>query len=293
MPLSSDLRAFYSHPAKMTAPAQHAPLFEGLPSDLPQLCEAVQGLLLHEHWAPAYKVALTPERRSESQIRSTSHILGQILAHDRRALTAPRGLDKRTIGVCRHFTVVAVAMLRAKGIPARARCGFGAYFNKGKFEDHWVVEYWHDAEDRWALADAQIDALQAQILRPDFPLLDVPRDRFIIAGDAWLKCRNEEADADDFGIFDMRGLWFIAGNVLRDLAALNNMEMLPWDSWGAMTGPDKEMGPEVLALIDRVAELTLEPDVHFAELRALYENDERLRVPTMVFNSLTRRLETV
>ena len=34
-----------------------------------------------------------------------------------------------------------------------------------------------------------------------------------------------------YGIFDLRGLWFVAGNVMRDFAALNNMEMLPWDVW--------------------------------------------------------------
>jgi hypothetical protein len=32
----------------------------------------------------------------------------------------------------------------------------------------------------------------------------------------------------------MRGLWFVAGNLLRDAAALNNMGMLPWDAWGAI-----------------------------------------------------------
>ena len=30
----------------------------------------------------------------------------------------------------------------------------------------------------------------------------------------------------------MRGLWFIAGNLIRDAAALNNMETLPWDVGG-------------------------------------------------------------
>src|SRR5258708_26570766 len=31
-------------------------------------------------------------------------------------------------------------MLRAKGIAARVRCGFGSYFNPGYFEDHVVCE---------------------------------------------------------------------------------------------------------------------------------------------------------
>ena len=49
------------------------------------------------------------------------------------------------VGVCRHFTLLHVAMLRAHGVAARARCGFGAYFEKGKFVDHWVTEYWNES----------------------------------------------------------------------------------------------------------------------------------------------------
>ncbi|MFI5014475.1 MAG: hypothetical protein ACHQAY_19250 [Hyphomicrobiales bacterium] len=57
------------------------------------------------------------------------------------------------------------------------------------------------------LVDAQIDELQRAKLSPDFDLLDVPRDRFLIAGDAWAQRRADEADPAAFGIFGMRGLW--------------------------------------------------------------------------------------
>jgi hypothetical protein len=293
MALSPEIRAYYTHSATMTSPGTHLRALEGLPNELGELCKIVQGLLLHEHWATTYKVQLSPVRRQESQLRSTSQMIAQILAHDHRTLNEPRGLDKRVVGVCRHFAVLTVALLRHQGLPARARCGFGAYFKAGTFEDHWVVEYWSESEACWKLADSQIDELQQGILRPDFPLLDVPRDRFVIAGDAWLKCRDEDADPDVFGIFDMRGMWFIAGNVLRDFAALNNMEMLPWDSWGAMIEPDTEIPDATLRLVDRVAELSLHCDDRFGELRTLYGNDERLRVPPMVYNALNKKLEEV
>ncbi len=293
MALTPEIRAYYTHPAQMTATGAHAQAFEGLPQDLGEICKTVQGLLLHEHWAPAYKVALSPKQRQESQLRSTAQMLSRILARDHRALVEARDVDKRVIGVCRHFAVLTVAMLRHQGVPARARCGFGAYFNARKFEDHWVVEYWSESEACWLLADSQIDELQRNTLRPGFALLDVPRDKFVIAGDAWLKCRNDDADPETFGIFDMRGFWFIAGNVLRDFAALNNMEMLPWDSWGAMVEPDDPIPEPTLKLLDHVAALTLDSDRHFTELRSLYGNDERLRVPAMVFNALNKRLEEV
>ena len=184
-------------------------------------------------------------------------------------------------------------MLRFKGIPARARCGFGAYFRRGYFEDHWVCEYWNNRRARWVLVDAQIDALQRAELDPDFDLLDVPRDRFLIAGEAWAQTRSGDADPAVFGIFDERGSWFIAQNLLRDVAALNKAEMLPWDVWGAMTGPDKPLSEDLIALCDRAASLTLIPDAGFDDLRNLYRDDERLHVPATVFNAVLKRQESL
>jgi hypothetical protein len=189
--------------------------------------------------------------------------------------------------------VVSVAMLRVRGVPARARVGFGAYFERGKFVDHWVVEYWNEAEGRWILADAQLDELQRGALRPDFEVLDVPRDRFVIAGDAWRQCRAGKADPMAFGIMDMWGLWFIAHNLLLDFAALNKVEMLPWDDWGPMVQPGETPTPEQLALFDRLADLTLDADARFGELRDLYLRDPSLPVPAEVFNAVAQRVDRI
>jgi len=293
MTLPHETLDFYARAATMTSGGGYATMLEALPRDLPALTRIIQGLLLHEHWAPAYGVTLSDERKRESQIRPVERMLERLLAHDNQSLAVARPLDARLVGVCRHFTVLLVAMLRAKGIAARARCGFGTYFNAGTFEDHWVCEYWNTSEERWVLVDAQIDELAQTKLKLDFDVLDVPRDRFVVAGDAWAQCRAGEADPSTFGIFHMRGLWFIAGNVLRDLAALNNMEMLPWDVWGAMLGPDESPQADALALFDRLAALTRAPDSPLTELRKVYESDERLRVPATVFNAVLQQMEAV
>jgi len=292
-PTSQGILDFYTPPAPMTSAGRHAPLLEALPSEPAALARVVQGLLLHEHWAPSYGQDLSPERRAESHIRPVSEMLDRILAHDGRRLSEPRRLEDRVVGVCRDFTVLAVAILRTHGVPARARCGFGAYFISGQLEDHWVCEVWNASQARWVLVDAQLDEHQRRALKPDFDVLDVPRDRFVVAGDAWSRCRAGDAHPSRFGIFALRGLWFIAGNLLRDLAALSNMEMLPWDSWGAMPAPEDTLTDELLALLDRVAALTRSPDAAFSELRALYEGDDRLRVPKTVFNALRMRLEAI
>lgn len=284
---------FYLHPAAMTSSRRHAPMFEALPHDVAALVRIVQGLMLHEHAAPLYGVVLEDERRSQSHIRPVERMLDCLLALDGRPLAVARPVEARLVGNCRHFTVLLVALLRAHGVPARARCGFGAYFKSGHFYDHWVCEYWSAAEARWIRVDAQLDAVQRAELKVDFDPLDVPHDRFVIASNAWARCRAGKADPVKFGIFDLHGLWFIAGNLVRDVAALNNMEMLPWDVWGAMVRPDEPLRDEQLALFDRLAALTREPDASFAELRGLYESDERLRVPATVFNALLNRPEAI
>ncbi len=272
---------FYRELVDLSDPAGQSRLFEELPKGPAKLAEVVQGLLMHEHIAPAYGLNLSPTKHAEVHVRAVEAMLEQIAARDRRPLTEARMPADRQVGVCRHFTLMHVAMLRHQGVPARARCGFGAYFEKGKFVDHWVTEYWNESQRRWVLADPQLDARQREIFHIAFDPLDVPRDQFVVAADAWALCRSGKADANAFGILHMWGLWFVAGNVIRDFAALNKREMLPWDGWGAMAGNDADLD---LALLDHVAALTRAPDAHFEELCALYHRDRRLSVPTVVFN---------
>jgi len=292
MPLSAEIRAFYTAPGPMTDLGRHAAAASALPRDLAALCAVVQGDLVHHHWAGAYKVEMTPAKAAQQHLRGAAATLDALLANDPAPLSVRREAADRAVGVCRHFSVVTAAILRAQGVPARARVGFGAYFEPGKFVDHWVVEHWSDEVDRWVLTDAQLDALQRDALKIDFDPLDTPRDRFIIAGDAWTQCRSGKADPAKFGIFDMWGLWFIAGNVLRDFASLNNVEMLPWDCWGDLE-PNQTLSEEQLSRFDRLAALTLDTDARFAELRGLYASDAGLRVPPQVFNAVTLRPEAV
>jgi len=275
----------YRTPAGMSDAGRHAAAIDSLPCDVAALARVVQGLMIHEHIAPVYGVALSAEQHAQAHLRSVDQILTSLTARDPRPLSTARLPAERQVGVCRHFTLLHVAMLRRHGVAARARCGFGAYFEKGKFLDHWVSEYWHETRQAWVLADAQLDDRQRGLFKIGFDPLDVPRDQFLVAGDAWHLARTGKADPQAFGILDMHGLWFIAGNVVRDLAALNSREMLPWDVWGAMPRTDGELD---LAFIDRLAPLSAEPETHFGELRALAK-DPRLAVPGTVFNAVLNR----
>jgi hypothetical protein len=174
-------------------------------------------------------------------------------------------------------------MLRHQGRPARARCGFGAYFLPDHFEDHWVCEVWEPAQDRWVLVDSQLDVFQQQALAISFDPLDVPRDQFIVAGKAWEMCRAGQADPACFGIFDMHGLWFIWGNVVRDFLALNKVEILPWDWWESPYWSRQLSDPPApepeMVQYDRLAALTLRVDQDFAEVRRFFEAETAIQPP--------------
>ncbi len=286
---------YYKGTGPMTALGAHADEFRALPRDLASLCEIVQGVLIHRDIAPwLYGITLTEAQRDDGHLRPIAQMLTRIHELDSRPLATARDVGHRLPSVCRHFSLMLSAILQYQGIPARPRCGFGAYFTPGKFEDHWVCEYWNAIEKRWILVDAQLDAIQRKALNIDFNPLDTARNKFIIAGDAWQMCRSGLAEPAAFGLTHahLQGLWFVAGNVLRDLASLNKMELLPWDVWGLMNMNDEAITAEKKALLDRVAALTLAGDESFAEVRAIYD-DDRLRVPPVVFNALRNAQEPI
>ncbi|GAA4596392.1 hypothetical protein GCM10023194_68490 [Planotetraspora phitsanulokensis] len=269
MQLHRQSASFYTSPSVMTSPGRHERLFDAvIPRDVAGLASIGHGLIVHEHIAPAYGVELSDEDRGSVHIRPVERLLDRIAGRDDRPLEIAREPDARIAGNCRHFTVLLVALLRAQGVPARARCGFGGYFVAGRFEDHWVCEYWNDARGRWILVDPQIDQRQSGMFPIDFDVTDVPRDRFLTAGEAWTRCRAGELDPGVFGlsVIGEAGYWWIAGNLMRDAAALLNVELLPWDSWGAMPAPDQPIDDDLAALFDQVAALTRTPDSAEAEV---------------------------
>lgn len=289
-------RDYYTGSAPMAAAGARAAELRALPKDLAKQCEVIQGVLVHRDIAPwLYDLQLSEQQRDDAHIRPVELILKRIHELDDRPLTVTRNPAHRMPTVCRHFSLLLTAILREQGIPARSRCGFGAYFNPGKFEDHWVCEYWNAQQSRWILVDAQMDAIQRKAFNLKFDPLDVPRDAFIIAGDAWQQCRSGRADASKFGLSFIHeaGLWFIAGNVVRDFAALNRAEGLPWDVWGVMEMGDDALTDERKALLDKVAALTLAGDDALPEIRKLYESEERLRMPPVVHNALRNAPESI
>lgn len=265
---------YYRSPSAMTALPTH-PLLSDLPEGPGRLRSVVQGLVLHREWAADYGVEAGMLRVGEQNLRSAAEVLKRAFEISAAPVTAAREPADRVVGICWHFAVLYTALLRAQGSAARVRCGFAGYFDAAKWYDHWITERWDG--DRWIRDDPQIDARQAERLRLGFDPHDQPLGQFLTGGEAWLAARTGEVDAERFGIYDMWGMGFLAGNVVKDFACLNKVELLPWDSWGMLRDPYRPPPKKHLAVLDEIAELAATDDL--AAIRHRFESDERLRVP--------------
>jgi hypothetical protein len=248
--------ARYARHSRWSDPGAFASYLDALAGEAARLPEIVGGLMLHPLFAAGRPTG-------EASLRTASEILAATIGRDTRPLDEARAPDNRVIGTCRNYALLACSILRQHGVAARLRVGFADYFAPGRCEDHWVCEYNDGAA--WRLLDAELDAQVRERFAIGFDPADVPRDRFLAAGLAWQAMRSGGIDPDRCGVsfLGIAGLWFAAGSLLRDLAALTMDEMMPWDVWGPGRNfrPGKDISPDWLSRLDNLADgLTSEAD---------------------------------
>ncbi len=174
-----------------------------LPSNVADLNRVVQGLIVHTDWLGHYTDDLSAFGSVSRATLPVRQRLAAVLEHDGRPLDEARRPIDREVGTCRDFALMICAFLRAQGTAARLRCGFSAYFGDG-WVDHWVCEYWSGRYGRWCLTDAQLDDTIKAVCAVTFDTSIVPRDQFLTAGEAWLRCRAGRDNPERFGNGDTR-----------------------------------------------------------------------------------------
>jgi hypothetical protein len=283
-------RRYYAGHSAASDPADRAPLLAALPADPARLVTAVTGLVLHPLFVASLGISPPPESADDVESRSLPRMLDRLLGRDPAPLDVARPPARRFIGICRDYALLACAALRQHGVPARVRVGFAGYFTPGYLEDHWVCEY--HAGERWRLLDPELGPAVRAHFGIGFDSADVPRDAFLVAGEAWQRARAGGLNPSTCGVshIGVLGPGFIAASVLRDFAALNKREMLAWDVWGPALGVAPAAWPPADAAqrLDEIAMVTGGPAADWGRLRALYAGDERLRVPPVVTSFTSR-----
>ena len=282
--MSAAVDRYRTHSA-WSDPGRFASRLAEVRSDPASIVRDVSGILLHPFLAIERNVTIPERAAGDREVRGVEAMLARILDRSDRALDVERAPADRFFCVCAGYAQLATAIFRTHAVPARCRVGFAAYFMPGTLEDHWVCEYWDDG--RWRLLDAQLDDRFRAAMGLAFPATDVPRAVFLDASTAWRRLRAGEIDPTRIGLTapGLAGDWFVAHSVLRDAAALNKIELLPWETWsiGRDFGPGRGVPPAHAPAIDAVAaRLEGVPDGALAE--AVYREHPWLQVPATILS---------
>lgn len=255
-------------------------MVKDLPMNVESITSIVQNIFLHQHWAKRYGLELDDKRKEEPWLRSIEEKLIFLNQSGYSHVMDKRPIENKMIAICRDFTVMAVALCREVGIPARARCGFATYFDKDKYIDHWVLEYWNEDKKRWILVDPQLDSIQKEQLNIFFNPLDIEDKYFITGPRAWIMCREGKISPELFGIFDFWGYDYLKCNLILDANSLLKVPMQPWDWWeGYKKTPVLEWDEQNYILMDKLAECALHVDEAFDTLYSFVEQNDRIKVP--------------
>ncbi|MCX5332299.1 transglutaminase-like domain-containing protein [Streptomyces sp. NBC_00140] len=288
MPETEEALTFYAAQSTYSDPGALAGVYTDLPRDPAELARISRDLLIHRVEGDLFGHTHPTDRlHNDAESRYIDDTLSILVERNAAPLSARRELGDRFVGTCRDFTLLHCSFLRHAGIAARVRIGFADYWGSSFHGDHVVTEYWDD-ERGWLLADAQLaDPFVSGHWKVNFDPMDVPRDRFLVAGEAWRAIREKGADERTFGLHGPQegpfwGERYVAGSIRLDLAALNKVETLLWDVWGEDEGaPGTPLPEPSRKFYDGVAPL-VSGEISFEAARKLFTEDDVLRTPQTV-----------
>jgi hypothetical protein len=275
--------SFYKEQSETTSPGKHADLYRDLPRDPGELVKVVQGLIVHGGLGWLYKYQPTQQQFAGfTAARSAEAILDNILRLDSRPLTVARAMEKRAVGNCRTFSVMMVSMLRDQGVPARMRVGYATYtWGEPKLDNHFIVEYFNGTS--WVQLDAQMDQTQRQFHKLDFDTLDMPRGKFILAGQAWQDLRTGTIKPEQIGMggpngWEGHGYQFVQIDLIADCWALDKVELFTGEANDLGKTPHDGLSAEQLRLFDELAEYSASSSGDMGPLRSKLETEPTVRV---------------
>jgi hypothetical protein len=279
---SGDL-SFYKEQSETTSPGKHADLYRDLPRDTGELVKVVQGLIVHGGLGWLYKYQPTEQQFAGfTRARSAEAILDDVLRLDSSPLTVARPIEKRAVGNCRTFSVLMVSMLRNQGVPARMRVGYATYtWGEPKLENHFIVEYFNG--HRWVLLDAQMDQAQREFHKLDFDTLDMPRSKFVLAGEAWQGLRNGTIKPERVGMggpkgWESHGYQFVQIDLIADCWALDKVELFTGEANDLARTPHERLSDEQFKFFDELAKYSTLSAMDRAALRSKIENEPTAKV---------------
>lgn len=248
----------YTAQSTFTTPGQFKAALLELPESLAELSDALENFLIHHAAARSLGFGVPESAEQDRNSRTVEKLMRVAMSRDNASLRVKRDLANYLYVTCHDFSLISVSILRSRIMPTRLRVGFVDYLVTDFWEDHWICEYWDGGE--WRLFDPQMGARSREGFGIGFPIDDLPRVHFKSAAEMWLALRAGEVKPDNCGVSFVEGIqgeWLCACNLMRDAAALNKIELLPWDFWGMGKDIARErtIAAEFYEVLDQLAEL--------------------------------------
>lgn len=290
--MDNKILEFYKSTSSFTDLGFYKEFAKNLPDDIDELCILQRMQIIHPvafkdkdirnkkecFWGDMTKVPVTRLEYEDDIFPTAQSILAELLRKNPNYIREREAKDKVHV-TCRGQAILLASILKAKGIPARARSGFAPYIKyDGVAYDHWITEYYDYNKDRWVLVDADEHCPDHEM---GFDLNDIPNDRFLFGANAWLGIRNGKikensilyaSDPPTLGLkAAIRGLFY-------DFHSLMNDEIIFLHIPKYICEKNYKLNEEELIELDNLAKLMLEPDKNFDKLFEIWNTNTKFRI---------------
>jgi hypothetical protein len=266
-----DVLEVYLQFSPSTDPGEYAYLLDELPVSVDALCSLVKAQLIDPVDVGQFGAVLPGNRTYEDHdFPTVQDMLKGLLQRDSGGLTLNRQPENRLVAACYQHALLLASILRYQGVPTRIRTGFARYYEKqtGIRFDHAVCEVWDKVKNRWMLVD------------PDRQKVDFSKSQFEFGSETWLCSRNNTIDPEKYTSSAGKGDQAILHVFIQDLSCVLLEEKSYWKEPPIARRTIHridEIEPEQLEVLDDIAGLMSNPDIHLEKLSRLYQEHEYLQ----------------
>lgn len=297
--MNNEILDFYKQTSLYTDLGLYKDFMRKQTDDIDELCVLQRKQIIHPvafdnpnirkqsncFWGDMTKVPNTRLDYEDDLFPTAISMISELLRKDKTYSVNRKAEDKIHV-TCRGEAILLAATLKAKGYAARARSGFAPYIKyDGVSYDHWITEYYDENKNRWVLVDADEHCPDHEM---GFDLNDISRDKFIFGAEAYLgmrngKFKNEEiyyaSDPATLGLkASLRGLFY-------DFHSLMNDEIIFLHLPKYIQDKNFELSEDEYLELDKLAELMLDPDSNFNELKHIWNTNTKYRIMSGALNS--------
>lgn len=294
-----EILEFYKQTSSFTDLGYYKEFAKNLPDNIEKLCLLQRMQIIHPvafkdknirskkecFWGDMTKVPVTRLRYEDDIFPTAQSVIAELLRKNPNYNINREAKDKVHV-TCRSQAILLASILKAKGIPARARSGFAEYIHyDGLYYDHWITEYYDEKENRWKLVDADEHCPDHEI---GFDLNDIPYNKFIFGAKAYLGIRENKYKEETI-FYDSNpvtlGLRASIKVLFFDYHSLMNNEIIFLHIPKYISDKNFELSEEEYKELDNLAMLMLRPNKNFEKLQEIWKNNLKFRIMSGALNS--------